>query len=150
MAQNSQLRLEIVTQERKLVDIDIDKVSVPGVEGEITILPKHIALFTKIKEGIVKYWIGDKEQYIAVFGGFMDVSPLGKITILADSAVRAEDIDIARVEKAREQAQKDLAEKRSESDFAIAEASLRRASLELQAARKNRSRGHGSPSEPSS
>jgi F-type H+-transporting ATPase subunit epsilon len=103
--------------------------------GEITVLPGHIPLLAKLKEGILRFEDSKgNEDIVAIFGGFLEVDAEGKISILADSAVRAADIDLAKVKKAESEAKMTLADKKREVEFAQAEAALKRTWLELKAA----------------
>lgn len=136
----NKLTLEIVSQDKKLLEEVVDSVTLETTTGEITILPNHTPLLSKLKEGILKYTKDGKEDFVAIFGGFIDVSSEGKVNILADSATRADTIDIANVEKAKEEAEKSLKEQSSELEFALAETALRKAALELKVAKKYASR----------
>jgi F-type H+-transporting ATPase subunit epsilon len=136
------LTLEIVTQEKHLLTEEIDQLTAPSAAGEVTILPNHIPLFTRLQDGVIRYKIGSLFVEYAVLGGFMDVAPGNKITILADSAVRTDKINIAKVEAAKAKAEEAMANRQSEFEFKQAEASLRKALLELKAARR-----HVNPSE---
>lgn len=132
----NQLTLDIVTQERRLLTVTTTRVTVETSEGEITILPDHIPLLTRLTEGLLRY--DDEkgnEQVVAIFGGFLELDGSGKLSILADSAARAEDIDEARALKAQEEAKNKLADREREAEFALAEASMRKAALELKAAK---------------
>jgi len=136
------LKLDIVTQEKRLLTVETKQLTVETSAGEITILPGHIPLVTRLTEGLLRY-LDDKgvEQVVAIFGGFLELDTLGTCSILADSAVRAEDIDIAKVKRAEQEAAEVLKDKDRERDFAMAEAALRNAALELKAAeRRNRHR----------
>jgi len=132
------LHLEIVTPEKLVYSDDVDMVVVPGSEGDLGILPHHIALFTKIKPGEIKIKKGETEDYLAATGGFVDVSGDGNITILADYAVKCDDIEIAQVQEAKKKAEEAMKEKRSETDFALAESELRKSILELKIAQRKR------------
>lgn len=141
----AKLVLEVVTQERHLLTESVDQVSAPTVLGEITVLPGHIPLFTKLQDGVLKFSSGNKNQELAVFGGFMDVGPNNQVTVLADSAVRAEELSIAKAEEARKKAELAMKEKKSDQDFRQAEASLRKALLELKVARRRQMGGQQIP-----
>ena len=132
----NKLILDIVTQERRLLTVETSRVTAETSAGEITILPGHIPLLTKLTEGLLRY-DDDKgnEQVVAIFGGFMELDGSGKLSVLADSAVRAEDIDEARAAKAQDEAKNKLADRGREAEFALAEASMRKAALELKAAK---------------
>lgn len=129
------LVLDIVTQEKRLLTVDTGRVTVETEMGELTILPGHIPLLAKLKEGLLRYEDAKgSEEIIAIFGGFLEVDVEGKVSILADSAVRAKDIDLAKVKKAESEAKMTLSDKKREVEFAQAEAALKRTWLELKAA----------------
>ncbi len=134
------INIEIITQEGPVFKGDATAVTAPASLGEVTILPNHIPLFTKLDPGELKIFNKGRWQILATAGGFMDVAPKGEITILADSAVRIEEINVARAEAAKRKAQEALKQKLSHKDFALAEADLRKAVLELKVARKHRGR----------
>ena len=129
------LTLDIVTQEKRLLTVETARVTVETEMGELTILPGHIPLLARLKEGLLRYADArGGEDIVAIFGGFMEVDVAGKVSILADSAVRAADIDLAKVKKAESEAKSTLADKNRELEFAQAEAALKRTWLELKAA----------------
>lgn len=131
------LHLDIVTQEKRLLTAQVKRVTVETTTGEITILPGHIPLLTRLAEGLLHYEdAGGKVEVVAIFGGFLEVDVNGGLSVLADSAVRASDIDLAKVEKAKKEAEETLRDKKRETEFIVAEASLRRAYLEIKAAGK--------------
>ncbi len=131
------IRVDIVTAERLVFSEDADIVMVPGVEGEMGILPHHEPIMTMIKPGEVLVRKGTEEYSLAVSGGFLEVKP-DHITILADAAERADEIDIARAEAAKKRAEEKLTSRTAETDSAAAEASLRRALARLKVAEKRR------------
>jgi F-type H+-transporting ATPase subunit epsilon len=133
------VRVDIVTAERLVFSEDADIVMVPGVEGEMGILPHHEPIMTMIKPGEVLVRKGTEEFSLAVSGGFLEVTP-DHITILADAAERADEIDIARAEAAKKRAEEKLTNRTAETDSANAEASLRRALARIKVAEKRRSR----------
>ncbi|MDH7488156.1 MAG: F0F1 ATP synthase subunit epsilon [Anaerolineae bacterium] len=136
-------RLEVITAERVVYSDDVDMVLVPGVEGQLGILPRHAYLLTALTEGeLVIRKAGQEDEYIAIGGGFMEVGP-DHVTILADSAERAEEIDVARAEAARKRAEALLAEKRDVTALAEAAAALRRSRVRLQVARRRKRGGRG-------
>lgn len=133
----NQLTLDIVTQEKRLLTTTVVSVTAQTVQGEITILPNHVPLLTQLTEGLLRYRDNKgAEETIVIFGGFLEVDSAGNVSLLADSAVRAEDLDEAKIKAAEEQAKATLADKNRELEFADAEASLRRAYLELKALNK--------------
>jgi len=131
------LILDIVTQEKRLLTGTVKSITVDTEGGEITILPNHVPLLTRLSEGLLRY-TDEKgvEDVVAIFGGFLEVDSSNKITILADSAVRAGDIDLAKVENAKREAESVLSDKSREIEFAQAEAALRRTYFELKALSK--------------
>ncbi len=136
-------RLEVITAERVVYSDDVDMVLVPGVEGQLGILPRHAYLLTALTEGeLVIRKAGQEDEYIAIGGGFMEVGP-DHVTILDDSAERAEEIDVARAEAARKRAEALLAEKRDVTALAEAAAALRRSRVRLQVARRRKRGGMG-------
>ena len=128
------LTLDIVTQEKRLLTVETSSVTIETEMGEITVLPGHIPLLAKLKEGLLRYKDQKgEEEIIAIFGGFVEVEAGGKVSVLADSAVRAKDIDLAKVEHAKKEAETTLTDKSREIEFAQAEAALKRTWLELKA-----------------
>ena len=136
----SQIALEIVTQERPVLQDRVEAIIAPASEGEVTILPGHTTLFTKLKPGELRLFKNNRWQVLAVAGGFMDVAPQDKVTILANSAVRVEEINIAKAEAAKHRAEAELKRNLSAKEFTLASSDLRRAAIELQTARKYRRR----------
>ena len=135
------IKLDIITIERQVFSEDVDMVVAPGTEGMLGILPHHAPLMTALKPGeLVVKSRGAPDRLIAIGGGFMEVRP-DKVTILADSAEHADEIDIARAEEARQRAADLLREKPSDvAQFAALEAALRRAEVRIKVARRRRTR----------
>ncbi len=131
------LHLEIVTAERLVLSDDVDQVNAPTKDGRVGILPRHMPLITVLTEGelsIVKN--GVRTEY-AVFGGFMEVLP-DRVTILADSCDRSDEIDLDRAEEARQRAEERIAQRKSDQDMIQAEAELRRALMQIRIAQSKR------------
>jgi F-type H+-transporting ATPase subunit epsilon len=141
------LHLELTTPERLLTSQEADSVTMPTREGEITVLPGHVPLVGILSSGMMTVKRGDEEEYIAVSGGFVEVQPNGKIVILADMADRAEELDLAKVEEARERARKALEESRGADEVATAGmvAALEREMARIRAVQKHRMRGRPTP-----
>jgi F-type H+-transporting ATPase subunit epsilon len=134
------IRLDIVTAEQSVYSDDVDIVIAPGVEGQLGILPHHTPLMTMLQPGELIARKGKEEFSLAVSGGFLEVRP-ERVIVLADSAERAEEIDIARAEEAKKRAEQRLAERYTpEVDAARAEAALRRSLIRLKIAAKRRKR----------
>lgn len=136
------MRLEIVTAERVLFEGDVDAVVAPGIDGEIGILPKHAALMTVLQPGVLRYRTGDSEEEFVVTGGFIDVHA-DRVSVLADAAERADEIDLERAEEAVARAQQRIAEHQEDFDLERALHSLRRAQVRLNITRRRR--GSGAP-----
>lgn len=130
------LTLDIVTQEKKLLSEEISSLTAQTAEGEITILPSHVPLLTRLTEGLMRFTVKGVEQVVVIFGGFLEVDVLGNVSVLADSAVRAEDLDEAKVRAAESEAKAVLADKTRALEFAEAEASLRKAYASIKALNK--------------
>lgn len=127
----AKLSVEIVTGERVVFsEDDVDMVVAPGSDGTLGILPRHAHLISTLDAGELRIKKGGGEQSIIVFGGFIEVTP-EKVVVLADTAERAEEIDVSRAEAARQQAEGSIANRQETVDLAAATASLRRANLRL-------------------
>jgi len=134
---SKKITLDIVTQEKRLLTAEVQQITVDTVSGEITILPNHIPLVTRLKEGVLSYVTqSGGVEVVAVFGGFLELDEAGMCSVLADSAVRAEDIDLAKVERAKAEALAALEDKEREKEYALAEAALRQAAISLKASEK--------------
>ena len=132
------IRCDVVSVERIVFSDDVDMVLAPGIEGELGILPHHASLMTALVPGeIVIRKTGQEDVLMAVGGGFMEVRP-DRVTILADSAERAEEIDVSRAEAARQSAQQLLSGRPSGVDIVRAENALRRSQIRLKVARRRR------------
>ena len=136
------LKLEIVTQERRVYSADdVEMVIAPGAEGELGILPRHAPLITPLQEGVMRIkHTAASEELVAIHGGFMEVLP-DKVTVLADAAERAEEIDIARAEESRRRAEQTMQQHRDNKlDYERADAALRRSLVRLKIAGGRRRR----------
>jgi F-type H+-transporting ATPase subunit epsilon len=134
------IRLEIVTPERVIYSDEVDAVVVPGVEGQLGILPHHAPLMTMLQPGELKVRKGGEEIYVAIFGGFLEVRP-DRVIVLADAAERAEEIDVGRAEEAKRRAEQQMTNRvLSEVEKARAEAALRRSLVQLKVAERRRKR----------
>jgi len=130
------LKLDIVTAERVVYSADVDMVIAPGVEGQLGILPHHAPLMTILQAGELVARRGGEEDSLAISGGFLEVRP-DRVIILADSAERAEEIDVARAEAARKRAEERLRGRKVPGlDETRAEAALRRAVARISVAEK--------------
>ena len=128
-------QLEIVTPEKKVVDTLAEEVQIPGKDGYLGVLPGHAPLITELGIGEISFREGATEQRLAVAWGFAEVLP-GKVTILAESAERPSEIDVARSRQAKERAEQRLAGGDSTVDVERALDSLQRAESRLDVAGK--------------
>ncbi len=133
----SQLTLSIVTPERELVRIQVDDVELPGSEGYFGVLPGHTPMLATLTVGRLTYRSGTDTQVLAIAFGFAEVLP-DAVTVLAQMAERAEDIDVARAEAARKRAEERLARTEADLDYDRARTALDKAVLRLQVASRAR------------
>src|SRR5438105_12484325 len=140
MATRNTLHVEIVTAERELYNGEANLVSAPGSEGRLGILPRHAALLTTLAPGELRIELNGAEEPLFVSGGFLEVSD-NNVTVLADTAEHAEEIDQARAEEARRRAQERLAQAQSDADRAELQGALERAISRLKVAEIARRRG---------
>jgi F-type H+-transporting ATPase subunit epsilon len=134
------IHLEVVTPERKVFESEVDSVQVPGLDGELGILPGHTELVSELKPaGLLSYRQGDKEGEIAISGGLVEVSS-DRVTVMTDRASRPEDIDLERALQNKGLAERQLekAMSNTELDIALASIELERATIELQLAQRAR------------
>ncbi len=132
----AQIALEVVTPSGAVVNEDVDIVNAPGYGGDFGVLANHAPFLSTIKTGILSYEIGKKREYLMVSGGFCEVSN-NKVTFLVESADFGYEIDVERAMKARERAEKRLAQASAHDDsinVVRAEAALQRALVRLKAA----------------
>lgn len=131
------IHLEIVTAERTVLSDDVDQINAPGAAGRMGVLPRHEPLLTSLLPGELTIIKNGERTPFAISGGFMEVLP-DRVTILADTAERGDEIDEERAEAARRRAEELLRERRSEQDMILAEAQLRRAMIRIRVARLRR------------
>src|SRR3990172_7806540 len=143
------LTVEIVSAERVVYSAEgVDEVVGPGTEGEFAVLPEHAAFITTLVPGELRIIRrGQEEEVMAISGGFFEVRN-DRVVVLADTAERAEEIDIARAEAARREAEETLRERREVADLVQTEASLRRALARLRVAERRGRRGRPGPPRP--
>lgn len=139
MSLPTHLALEIVTPERPLVRETVDEVALPGTEGELGVLPGHTPLLTTLKVGVLWYRQGEARHYVAVSQGFAEVLS-DRVTVLAQVAERAEDIDVARAEAAKQRAELRLSTPGPDTDLELARDALVKATVRLQTAARARAR----------
>lgn len=137
----SKFFLEILSPEGEVYKDEVDEAILPTIEGEITILPNHASIFTKLSDGEIIIKKDGKKYYIAITGGFIEVNK-NKVNVLADYAVRSEEIESKKAEEAKKKAEELIRQKEkiNEVDFALAEKDLRKSILELKISEKLRKR----------
>jgi len=134
------IHLEVVTPERKVFEAEVERVEVPGLDGELGVLPGHTELISQLKPaGLLTYHIGDEKGEIAISDGFVEISA-DRVIILADRAARPEDINLAAALKLKDLAERELQRALSDPDMDIIRATIEldRASIALQLAEKAR------------
>ena len=130
------LQLEVVTPDRLVVSETVDIVMAIGAMGEFGILPNHVPFLTPLQAGELRFRKDNQLEYLAVTGGFAEVSN-NKVTILAEAAEKAREIDIDRAKRAKERAERRLAQAKTEAiDYLRAEGALHRALLRIRVAEK--------------
>jgi len=132
------IQLEVVTPERLVVSVEVDEISAPGALGYFGVLPGHAPYLTTLGVGEVGYRIGHEWEYLAITWGYAEVLP-NKVTILTETAVMAEEIDLERAERAKRRAEERLHEwstAAADVDFERASIALQRALLRLQVGQK--------------
>jgi F-type H+-transporting ATPase subunit epsilon len=135
------IHVDVVSAEEQIFSGDAEFVVLPGVEGELGIYPRHTPLFTQIKPGAVRIKVPGQaeEELVFVQGGFLEVQP-HKVTVLADTAIRAHDLDEVKALEAKKRAEEAMTNKESEESLATAQAELSIALAQLEAIRKFKNR----------
>jgi F-type H+-transporting ATPase subunit epsilon len=128
-------QLEIVTPEKKVVDAPAEEIQIPGRNGYLGIMPGHAPLITELAVGEITYRAANATERLAVAWGFAEVLP-GKVTILAETAERPADIDLARARKAKERAEERLTSGDPSVDVERALDALHKAEARLEVAGK--------------
>jgi F-type H+-transporting ATPase subunit epsilon len=133
------IHVDIVSAEQEIFSGEADLVIAPGEGGELGILPEHMPLLTRVKPGTIRIQKGGDEEIIYVSGGMMEVQP-DRVTVLADTSVRAHDLDEAKAMEAERLAKEAIANRTGAMEIAKAQAELAEAAAQLSAIRKLRSR----------
>jgi len=131
------IRLEIVTPEATVYSEDVDMVTLPGIEGQMGVLPHHVRLMTQMIPGELIVRKAGRTEFMAVGEGLVDVTG-ERISILTNMAIAVDKIDAAAAEEARERAAARLKEKISAEEVASVNASLARSLAQLKVKRRNR------------
>lgn len=136
---SGKLKLKVLSQERELLTTEVDSVTVPSAEGELTILFDHIPLLTELVSGEVVFRNGQTSESIVVSKGFMDVGHDDVVTIMVDVAKHERDLSVEKAQQAVNQAQETLLTRTAnQQELMRAEASLRQALLELRVAQRTK------------
>lgn len=133
------MHLKIITPRKIVIDEQVDSVSVPSAEGELTILPHHTNLFTLLVEGIIKVKKGNDEEFFSIGGGYLETDGLS-VTILVSKAYGQDEIDKNLTEKALEEAKKILSEAKDEKQRSEAISLIRRAVIDSKLLKKRKSK----------
>jgi F-type H+-transporting ATPase subunit epsilon len=139
MALPEKIHLEIVTPERRIFSGAVDQVTVPSSQGYLGILPGHAPLLSELGIGEISYKIGERTEFLFCSWGFLEVLP-ERVIVLAQTAEPSSEIDLNRAEQARSRAEKRLASKDPNQDFARAELALLRAISRIGAAKHSQYR----------
>ncbi|MCX5464204.1 MULTISPECIES: F0F1 ATP synthase subunit epsilon [Alcaligenes] len=135
----AKLHVDVVSAEESIFAGEAKFVALPGEAGELGILPGHTPLISRIRPGTLKIVMADgSEEHIFVAGGILEVQP-GKVTVLSDTAIRANDLDEAKALEARKHAEEALRNTKDKADIAVVEAELAMLAAQAAAARRLRS-----------
>ena len=139
----AKMHVEVVSTEQLIYSGEAEFLVAPAEEGEIGVYPRHVPLLTRIKPGVLRMTVpGSKDEVlVAVSGGMMEVQP-NAITVLADTAIRGEELDEQRALEAKKVAEAELAKASDDKDVAQARAALKQAIAELHALEYLRKRVH--------
>lgn len=129
------LDLQILSPQGAIFTESVDEISLPTQNGEIEILTNHVALYSKLKEGVISIKKGSKLTQIAITGGFIEVGN-NKVSILSDYAVPADSIQVAKSLEAKKRAEELIAKRESDMDILLAEKELQKSIMELKVAEK--------------
>lgn len=135
----NKMPIEVVTPERKVYDSNANLIIARGGDGDLGIMAGHTPLVTTLKTSVLRVKTDNGEHSIAVSGGFLEVKP-EQVTVLAETAELPEEIDVNRAERAKERAERRLANKANDTDVRRAEMALARALNRLEVARQNATR----------
>ena len=131
------LKLEIVTPDARTYSEDVEMVTVPAVEGEMGIYPQHVPVLTQIVPGEVIVRKDGRDSFLAVGEGFVQITG-ERVAIMTDMAIRAENIDEAKAEEARQRAEARLAEHLNDEEAAMVSAALAHSLAQLKVKRRQR------------
>ena len=135
------IHVDVVSAEEQIFSGEAEFVVLPGIMGELGIYPRHTPLLTRIKPGALRVKLPDQDEQVLVFvqGGFLEVQP-HRVTVLADTAIRAKDLDEVKALEAKKAAEEAMRNQTSKEAIASAEVELAVAMAQLEAIRKMRHR----------
>lgn len=129
--------LKIISQERELLDKPVQSLSVPGEDGELTILANHVALLSRLQMGELKYVANGVETSMVISRGFLSCSHENEVLVIADTAIEARELSVKKAQEAIEAAKKRIQSSNKLEEYIQAEASLRLAMIELKVAKRS-------------
>lgn len=132
------VHLTIISQDKQLLSTEVESVTAPTVDGEITVLPGHVPLLAKLQVGELKYRTNDQENTFVISRGFIDVRPDDTVQVMVDVATGEREISIEKAEAAVKAAHETMATTTDRRELLLAEASLKRALLEIKVAQKTK------------
>jgi len=132
------IHLSMISQGSVLDTVDVDSITAPTVEGEITILPGHIPLFSRLQPGELHYKDNNLDESFAVSAGFIDIGPDCNVTVIVDSVTAAREINVQKAQTAIDAAHQTMSQSQNRQELQMAEASLRMALIELKIAQKTK------------
>jgi F-type H+-transporting ATPase subunit epsilon len=124
------LRVEVLSPEGSICSMTATQVTLPTTSGEITVLPGHVPLFTRLAEGEIIITSNAETTYVGITGGFLELAH-DAVTILADYAVKSDTVIAARAEEAKRKAEEAMREKKDTAGFVVAEQDFKKSILEL-------------------
>jgi len=131
------MQLVVISPQKKILETEISSVTIPTVDGEITVLPNHMAIFSLLKPGEVVVRTKDGDISIAIGGGFVNVTK-DKVTLLPEYGIKSDEINEEKVKEAKLRAEEILKSRTDEQSSALAQSTLARSLLELKLAQKRR------------
>lgn len=131
----SVMHLTIITPKKVVFEKDVNRITVPSSEGEITILPHHARLFTLLTEGIIRFKIEEEEDYLAIGGGYLETDG-DSVQLLVTRAYGQDKIDAKKTEEAIEQAKREMKEPKDKQKLQEATAMLRKSVIDMKLLKK--------------
>jgi F-type H+-transporting ATPase subunit epsilon len=131
------INLQIISQEKKILDTQVDQVSLPAVDGEMTVLPHHASVFAQLQTGNLKYLENGKSISVVISQGFANVSHSNnQVKVLVDSATHERDLSVQAAKKAMEKAKQALEHTQDRREMLLIEAQMKKAAWELRIAQQ--------------